>query len=84
MEAICQELIAQGAHNINFVNPTHYAHAISTLLARRPLPVPVVWNTGGYERLETLRSLEGKVDIYLPDLKYLDPDTARRYSDAPD
>lgn len=81
---ICRELIAQGAHNINLVNPTHYAHTIRSLLENHPLPVPVVWNTGGYERIETLRSLEGKVDIYLPDLKYLDGETARRYSGAAD
>ena len=84
LEEICSELIDQGAHNINFVNPTHYAHTIRALLERRPLPIPVVWNTGGYERVETLRSLEGKVDIYLPDLKYLDPETAHRYSGAAD
>lgn len=81
---ICDELIAQGAHNINFVNPTHYAHAVKALLESHPLPVPVVWNTGGYDRLETLRGLEGLVDIYLPDLKYLDAETAGRYSGASD
>lgn len=81
---ICDELTAQGAHNINFVNPTHYAHVIHGLLERHPLPVPVVWNSGGYERVETLKGLEGKVDIYLPDLKYLDGETARRYSAAAD
>ena len=53
-------------------------------MLREPLPVPVVWNTGGYEKLETLRALEGKVDIYLPDLKYLNADVAQRYSAAPD
>ena len=79
---ICDELIAQGAHNINFVNPTHFA--VRDLLIRHPLPAPVVWNSGGYDRVETLRALEGLVDIYLPDLKYLDPDTAGRYSAAPD
>ena len=81
---ICDELITQGAHNINFVNPTHFSHAVRALLTRHPLPVPVVWNSGGYDRVETLRALEGLVDIYLPDLKYLDPDTAGRYSAAPD
>ena len=49
-----------------------------------PLPVPVVWNTGGYDQVKTLRALEGRVDVYLPDLKYLDPETAGRYSAAPD
>lgn len=81
---ICDELIAQGAHNINFVNPTHFSHAVRALLIRHPLPVPVVWNSGGYDRVETLRALEGLVNVYLPDLKYLDPDTAGRYSAALD
>ncbi len=80
---ICRELIAQGAHNINFVNPTHYAHVVAQV-TERPLGVPVVYNTGGYERPETLKRLEGKVDVYLPDLKYLDGETARRYSGAAD
>ena len=80
---ICQELIAQGAHNINFVTPTHYAHVLDSLL-ERPLPVPVVYNCGGYEKVDTLRALEGKVQIYLPDFKYLDPAAAQRYSGAPD
>ena len=83
LREICMELIAQGAHNINFVNPTHYAHVIARLL-EEPLPVPVVWNSGGYDRVETLRALEGKVDIYLPDLKYLTPALSERYSGAAD
>ena len=83
LREICLELVEQGAHNINLVNPTHYAHVVSELL-EEPLPVPVVWNSGGYDRVETLRSLEGKIDIYLPDLKYLDGEIARRYSAAPD
>ena len=81
---ICDELTAQGAHNINFVNPTHYAHVVRALLKTHPLSVPAVWNSGGYDRVETLRGLEGLVDIYLPDLKYLDPGIAGRYSAAPD
>ena len=81
---ICDELIAQGAHNINFVNPTHYAHVVKALLEQHPLPVPVVYNTGGYDKAETLQRLEGLVDIYLPDLKYLKSDTAQRYSRAAD
>jgi putative pyruvate formate lyase activating enzyme len=79
---ICDELVAKGAHNINFVTPTHYAHVVKKLLEEHPLAVPVVWNTGGYERVETLRGLEGKVDIYLPDLKYMDGSAAGRYSAA--
>ncbi len=81
---ICDELIAQGAHNINFVNPTHYAHVVKALVQQHPLPVPLVYNTGGYDKVETLQSLEGLVDVYLPDLKYLDSETARRYSGAAD
>lgn len=81
---ICDELIAQGAHNINFVNPTHYAHVVRELQEKHPLSVPVVWNSGGYDRVETLRAVEGAVDIYLPDLKYLDRAPAERYSAAPD
>ena len=83
LREICLELIAQGAHNINFVNPTHYAHVVRQVL-EAPLPVPVVWNSGGYDRVETLKALEGRVDIYLPDLKYLDSGTAERYSAASD
>lgn len=83
IRSLCLDLIAQGAHNINLVSPTHYAHILSEVLAE-PLPVPVVWNTGGYEKVETLAALEGKVDIYLPDLKYLDGTVATRYSAAPD
>lgn len=77
------ELIRQGAHNIDLVTPSHFTHAILEALGE-PLPVPVVWNSGGYDRVETLRLLEGKVQIYLPDLKYLDSQRARRYSAAPD
>ena len=83
LREICMALIGQGAHNINFVNPTHYAHVIARLL-EEPLPVPVVWNSGGYDRVETLRAMEGKVDIYLPDLKYLTPALSERYSGAED
>ena len=83
LRSIFQELIALGAHNINLVNPTHYAHAILAALDE-PLPVPVVWNTGGYERLETLRALEGKIQIYLPDLKYMTAKPAAAYSGAAD
>jgi len=83
LREIFQELVAQGAHNINLVSPTPYALAIREALAQ-PLPVPVVWNTGGYERVETLKTLEGRVQIWLPDLKYADSDLASRYSGAPD
>ena len=63
------ELIAQGAHCIDLVSPTHFTPWVLEAL-EDPLPVPVVWNSGGYERVETLKTLEGRVQIYLPDLKY--------------
>ena len=68
---LMESLISQGAENIDLVTPTHYLPTVLAALDR-PLPVPVVYNCGGYERTETLRALEGKVDIYLPDLKYAD------------
>ncbi|MBQ2706937.1 MAG: radical SAM protein [Clostridia bacterium] len=77
------ELAAQGAHNINLVNPTHFTPWILEALRDAP-NIPIVWNTGGYERAETLRALEGKVQIYLPDMKYADASLAREYSDAED
>lgn len=83
LREIFEQLIAQGAHNINLVSPTQFALPIREAL-EQPLSVPVVWNTGGYERVETLRAMEGKVQIYLPDLKYADTSLAARYSGAED
>ena len=83
LREIFWELIGQGAHNINLVSPTPFAPTIREALAE-PLPVPVVWNTGGYERVETLRSLEGKVQVWLPDLKYVDSGLSRDLSGAAD
>lgn len=76
------ELIAQGANNINLVTPTHFTHAVLESL-KEPLPVPVVYNTSGFETLDTLRKLKGKVQIWLPDLKYSDDLAAIKYSNAP-
>ena len=83
LREIFEELIAQGAHNINLVTPTHFLPWLLPALAPK-LPVPVVYNCGGYESVETLRLLEGKVDVYLPDLKYADAALAARLSAAPD
>ncbi len=83
LRQIFEELIAQGAENIDLVTPTHYLPTILPALNPK-LPVPVVYNCGGYERAETIRALEGKIDIYLPDLKYADEDLARQLSGAPD
>ncbi len=80
-------LEAAGAHNINLVTPTHYAALLPEVIeaARaRGLTVPIVYNSSGYERVETLRLLRGYIDIYLPDLKYADATLAARYSFAPD
>ncbi len=83
LREIFEDLIARGAHNINLVTPTHFVPWI--LLALTPkLPVPVVYNCGGYERVETLRLLENTVDIYLPDLKYADGKISGKFSEAPD
>lgn len=80
------ELEEKGAHNINLVTPTQYVPSILSALdlVRHRLSVPIVWNSGGYERLETLKLLEGYVDIYLPDLKYKSSALSRRYSGAAD
>lgn len=77
------QLIAQGAHNINLVNPTHFLQPIRASL-ESPLPVPVVYNTSGYELSASIRALSGKVSVYLPDLKYMDAASAARYSGASD
>ena len=83
LREIFEELIAQGAHNIELVTPTHFLPWILPALTPR-LPVPVVYNCVGYERVETLRALEGLVDVYLPDLKYADGALAAELSGAAD
>lgn len=83
LRRIFEDLIAQGAENIDLVTPTHFLPTILPALEPR-LPVPVVCNCGGYERVETLRELEGKIDIYLPDFKYADSALAADLSGAPD
>ena len=83
LRRIFEDLIAQGAENIDLVTPTQFLPTILPALEPR-LPVPVVCNCGGYERVETLRELEGKIDIYLPDFKYADSAVAADLSGAPD
>ena len=78
------DLVEQGAHNINLVTPTHFMPLIREALLCRKLPVPVVYNTSGYETVSALRELEGLVDIYLPDFKYADSALAKALSRAPD
>ena len=81
---IFENLIEQGANNINLVNPTHYAVQLATLLKKYKPSVPVVYNSSGYESTETLKMLDGLVDIYLPDFKYIRNDKALKYSRAED
>lgn len=81
---VFRRLVSQGAHNINLVTGTHFAPAIAEALSLWKPPVPVVYNCGGYETVETLRMLEGLIDIYLPDLKYADDTLARQLSGAED
>ena len=83
LRRIFEDLIAQGAENIDLVTPTQFLPTILSALTPK-LPVPVVYNCGGYERAETIRQLEGKVDIYLPDLKYADSTLGESLSGAAD
>ena len=81
---IFDTLISEGAHNLNLVTATQYSKRLSEILRDYHSTVPVVYNCGGYESLETLRRLEGLVDIYLPDLKFFDPERSMRYCGAAD
>ena len=83
LRQIFEDLIHRGAENIDLVTPTHFLPTIVPALSPK-LPVPVIYNCGGYERVETLRQLEGKVDIYLPDLKYAEARLAKSLSAAAD
>ncbi|MDR1083204.1 MAG: radical SAM protein [Coriobacteriales bacterium] len=84
---ICEELMRQGAHNINLVTPTQYAPQIARAVAlarRRKMTLPIVYNTSGYETTDAIRMLSDWVAIYLTDFKYASPELAARYSNAPD
>ena len=81
---IFKRLEGQGVHNLNLVTPTHFTPQILQALELANPTVPVVMNCGGYERVETLRQWEGKVQVYLPDLKYFSPELSAKYSAAPD
>lgn len=83
LREIFLRLVDEGAQSIDLVTPTHFLPSILPALTPK-LPVPVVYNCGGYERVETLRELEGLVDIYLPDFKYADRALAKRFSAAED
>ena len=81
---IFRELEAQGAHNINLVTATHFVPAVIEALQIYRPKIPIVYNCGGYESVKTLQMLEGFVDIYLPDFKYIDGAMAKLLSGAPD
>lgn len=84
LSEIFRELEEQGAHNINLVTAAHFVPAVIEALERYRPSIPIVYNSSGYESLDTLRRLEGIVDIYLPDFKYIDPDMAALLSGARD
>jgi putative pyruvate formate lyase activating enzyme len=87
LAAMMLDLQAKGAHNINFVSPSHVVLPILRALRlalTEGLDIPLVWNSNGYDGLEVVQALEGIVDIYLPDLKYHSPALSQRYSAAPD
>lgn len=79
----CEELIRKGVHNINLVSPTPYAEFLLAVFEDYRPAVPIVFNTGGYELMDTIRRFDGIVDIYMPDLKYSSDELARKYSSAP-
>ena len=81
---IFKRLEGQGVHNLNLVTPTHFTPQILQALELAKPTVPVVMNCGGYERVETLLQWEGKVQVYLPDLKYFSTELSAKYSAAPD
>ena len=83
LRLVMEDLIAQGAENIDLVTPTQFLPTILPALQPK-LPVSVVYNCGGYERVETIASLDGLVDIYLPDLKYSSNSLAAKLSGAED
>lgn len=80
---IFYELIDNGAHNINLVNPTHYVHIIKDILKENSFNVPIIYNSSGYEKKEVINELNGLIDVYLPDIKYFDDHLAIKYSNAP-
>ena len=86
LASLCLSLADTGVHNLNFVTGTHYTDRIARVLRRiKPrLKIPVVWNSSGYESPDTLRLLEGLVDIYLPDYKYFSRELSANLSGAPD
>ncbi len=76
-----------GCHNINFVTPTHYAPQIAKAIVEARslgLAIPIVYNSSGYDKVDTLKALDGLIDIYMPDIKFIDPEKSKIYTEAPD
>ena len=87
LASVMLDLQGSGCHNINLVSPTHYVPQILRALelaVKEGLNIPIVYNTSGYDSLDTIKMLNGIIDIYLPDMRYSDNGMAKRYSDAPD
>lgn len=89
IERFCDVLLSlqdKGVHNINLITPTHYSYQIIKALdkIKSKITIPIVYNTGGYERYEIIRQMKDYIDIYLPDFKYYDPEISKKYSDAKD
>jgi len=82
---LCSKLKAQGALNINLITPTPYTDLLIKILPeiKKQTGLPIIWNSNAYEKIETLKQLDGLVDVYLPDFKYFDDDLAIKYSQAP-
>ena len=84
LSEIFRELAAQGAENIDLVNPTHFAHVLPQAIEKSGVSIPFVWNSGGYDTVDAVRAMAPYVSVWLPDLKYLDPARAAKYSAAAD
>lgn len=81
---IIKELEQKGVHTIDFVNPTHFSHIIIDALNEYKPSVPTVYNSSGYDSVETLKNLDGLIDVYLPDLKYSSPEKSQKYAKCHD
>ncbi|KNY27128.1 radical SAM protein [Pseudobacteroides cellulosolvens] len=86
LERIILDLQQKGAHNINFVSPSHYIYTIAECIKNlgKSLKIPIVYNTNGYDSIGSLKQLEGLVSIYLPDIKYFRNESSMKYSNAKD
>lgn len=81
---IIKELEFKGVHTIDFVNPTHFSHIVIEALTEYKPQIPIVYNSSGYDSVETLQKLNGLIDVYLPDLKYFSSEKSRLYAKCPD